>query len=115
MEKFAEIREILAKNLKNQRKKSGYTQEKFAEVSGLSIQTINDIEGRRKWVSDKTLSKLSQALNIECYQLLIPDYKVSKKEAVPAQKLMSLMKELKKDVSSRIDDHFTEFLKIGGK
>jgi transcriptional regulator with XRE-family HTH domain len=55
-----EIRLILAKNLKEQRKKLGLSQEKFAEISGLSIQTVNDIESCRKWICDKTMTKLSQ-------------------------------------------------------
>ena len=109
-----EIRNILAKNLKEQRRKIGFSQEKFAEISGLSVQTINDIEGGRKWVSDKTITKLSAALHIECYQLLVPDYKgQNRKEANLTKRLLELMKELKKSANSDIEDHFTEFLKSG--
>ena len=114
-DKPAEIRGILAKNLKLQRKKIGYTQERFAEISGLSIQTINDIEGGRKWVSDKTLTKLSIALNIECHQLLIPEFKGGKKEAISAKNLLGLMKNIKKIVAFQIDEQFTNFLKQGEK
>jgi len=107
-----EIRRILSKNLKEQRKKLGYSQERFAEISGLSIQTINDIEGGRKWISDKTITKLSAALHIDCYQLLIPDFaSQNKKETTSTQHLLGLMKKLKKSVDSQIDDHFTDFLK----
>jgi len=94
------------------RKKLGYSQEKLAEISGLSVQTINDIEGGRKWVSDKTISKLSAALQIECYQLLLPEFKKhSRKEINSTQQLLELMKNLKKSVDSQIDDHFISFLK----
>ena len=107
-----EIRTILAKNLKERRKKSGLSQEKFAEISGLSIQTINDIEGGRKWVSDKTITKLSSALNIECYQLLLPKLaNRHKKEINPAQQMWGLMKKIKKSVDSQIETHFIDFLK----
>jgi len=107
-----EIRSILAKNLKEQRNKLGLSQEKFAEISGLSIQTINDIEGCRKWVSDKTITKLSLALNLECYQLLLPKLTIKrKKEKNSTQKLWDLMKTLKKSVDSQIVSHFTEYLK----
>ena len=110
--KSLEIRGILARNLKEKRKKMGYSQEKFAEISGLSVQTVNDIEGGRKWVSDKTISKLAAALQIECYQLLIPEYKTqNKKEANSTQQLLELMKKLKKSVDFQIDDHFIGFLK----
>jgi len=66
------LREILASNVKKERKKLGLTQEKLAEIADLSTQTINDIEGCRMWVSDKTITKLALVLRVEVYQLLIP-------------------------------------------
>jgi len=110
--KTPEIRSILANNLKEQRKKMGLSQEKFAEISGLSIQSINDIEGCRKWVSDKTITKLSKALNLECYQLLMPKLTIKrKKEKNSTQQLWDLMKNLKKSVDAQIVSNFTEYLK----
>jgi len=111
---FPEIRSILAKNLKEQRKKMGLSQERFAEISGLSIQTINDIEGGRKWVSDKTMTKLSTALNLECYQLLLPKLETQPKKAINStQQLLGLMKTLKKNIDTQITTHFTDFIKTG--
>jgi len=66
------LREILSSNIKKERKKLGLTQEKLAEYAELSAQTINDIEGCRMWVSDKTITKLARILHVEVYQLLIP-------------------------------------------
>jgi len=66
------LREILSKNIKVERKKLGLTQEKLAEMAELSAQTVNDIEGCRMWVSDKTITKLAKILHMEVYQLLIP-------------------------------------------
>jgi transcriptional regulator with XRE-family HTH domain len=107
-----EIRTILAKNLKEQRKKLGLSQEKFAEITGLSIQTINDIEGGRKWVSDKTITKLSAVLNMECYQLLLPKLaNQNKKEIISTQQMWGLMNKIKKSVDSQIETHFIDFLK----
>ena len=37
-----EIRDILSKNIKQQRKNLGFTLEKLAELFGLDVQTIND-------------------------------------------------------------------------
>jgi transcriptional regulator with XRE-family HTH domain len=67
-----ELRKTLALNIKKQRKILGLTQEKLAEASNLSFQTINDIEGCRMWVSDKTINKLSQVLFMDAYQLFSP-------------------------------------------
>jgi DNA-binding XRE family transcriptional regulator len=66
------LRKILSSNVKKHRKKLGLSQEKLAETANLSSQTINDIEGCRMWVSDKTIIKLATVFNIEAYQLLVP-------------------------------------------
>ena len=66
------LREILSFNIKRERKRLGLTQEKLAEYAELSAQTINDIEGCRMWVSDKTITKLAGILRVEVYQLLLP-------------------------------------------
>jgi transcriptional regulator with XRE-family HTH domain len=67
------LQRILAGNIRKYRKKFGYTQEKLAEKAGLSAQTLNDIEGCRRWVSPRTMSRLAQVLNIAEYQLLVPE------------------------------------------
>ena len=67
-----ELRKTLSFNIKKQRKILGLTQEKLAEATGLSFQTINDIEGCRMWVSDKTIIKLAQVLYIDIHQLFAP-------------------------------------------
>jgi transcriptional regulator with XRE-family HTH domain len=67
------IRKILAENIKKYRKSFGYSQEKLAEKTGLSAQTLNDIEGCRRWISSKTMTKLANALNVAEYQLLVPE------------------------------------------
>ena len=67
-----QLRKLLSSNIKKQRKILGLTQEKLAEAANLSFQTINDIEGCRMWVSDKTILKLTQVLHMEAYQLLEP-------------------------------------------
>jgi len=106
------IRLTLAQNLKAQRNKLGFSQKRLAKISDLSIQTINDIEGGRRWVSDKTITKLSIALNVECYQLLIPDY-FNNKIASPTKNLMKLKANMHKSVNNIIDAQFTDFIKTG--
>jgi len=67
-----DLRRTLSLNIKKQRKILGLTQEKLAETADLSSQTINDIEGCRMWVSDKTILKLAKVLHIDAYQLFEP-------------------------------------------
>jgi len=67
-----DLRRTLSINIKKQRKILGLTQEKLAEAADLSSQTINDIEGCRMWVSDKTILKLAKILHMDAYQLFEP-------------------------------------------
>jgi transcriptional regulator with XRE-family HTH domain len=108
------IRRILSLNIKNRRKILGISQEKLAEIAGISVQTVNAIEGCRKWVSDKTIKKLSLALQVEDYQLLIPFHTESKNSAIPSdytEMLQGLKEDIKKNVDVLLDLQFNEVLK----
>lgn len=82
------LREILSNNIKKERKKLGLTQEKLAEIAELSSQTINDIEGCRMWVSDKTMSKLAKVLHVEAYQLLFSE---------PSNETLTIMEDFNRE------------------
>jgi transcriptional regulator with XRE-family HTH domain len=84
------IRKVLAGNIKKYRKNLGYSQEKLAEKTGLSAQTLTDIEGCRRWVSALTMTKLARALHVAEYQLLVPESGDSS-ENPPGSSLRSLI------------------------
>lgn len=71
-DKIEILRKTLSANIKKHREQLSLTQEKLAEISGISSNMINDIEGCRTWISDKTLIKLAAALKVETYRLFIP-------------------------------------------
>jgi transcriptional regulator with XRE-family HTH domain len=104
-EKEPELRRILAANLKEQRKLLGLSQEKLAEMAGLSWQTINSIECHRTWVSDKTLESLADSLGIETFQLLLPVKNTSPAGLSPAEALRKLAK-----AKRAFDDTFNSIL-----
>jgi transcriptional regulator with XRE-family HTH domain len=66
------LRETISANIKKHRENQGLTQEKLAEKAGISANMVNDIEGCRTWISDKTLVNLASALKIEIYRLFLP-------------------------------------------
>jgi len=66
------LRQILSTNLKEQRKIIGVSQEKLAEMAGLSWQTVNSLECQRTWVSDTTLEAIAKVFKIDTFQLLVP-------------------------------------------
>lgn len=69
-----DLKEILSKNIKKYRK-GKFTQETLAEAINVSAQNINDIEGKRRWPREETLVKIAKVLEIEVYQLFIPEDK----------------------------------------
>lgn len=63
--------DIMRKNIKDYRKKLGYTQEQLAELSDLSVSYIKQIESKKEFknVSLTTLLKLSKTLEISIHDL----------------------------------------------
>jgi transcriptional regulator with XRE-family HTH domain len=98
------IRKVLAGNIKRYRKNLGYSQEKLAEKAGLSAQTLNDIEGCRRWVSAVTMTKLAQALHVAEYQLLVPEHGQTT-EKPPRSSLRSLI-SLQNNIINTINIQF---------
>jgi len=104
----AQVKELLALNIKILRKKMGLSQEKLAETADLSTQSISDIEGLRTWVSDKALERLAKALNVEIFQLFIPenDGKENNSELFLYNRLMNLRTAMKEDIDKRLDQFY---------
>lgn len=69
-----ELKSVFSENIKKYRN-GKFTQESLAEKIGVSSQNINDIEGKRRFPRTDTLVKIAEALNIEVYQLFIPQDK----------------------------------------
>ena len=63
------IRDILANNLKENRKKNGISQAKLAEKAGISTQYIAMIELSRQFPTPEVLEKIACALGVEAYEL----------------------------------------------
>jgi transcriptional regulator with XRE-family HTH domain len=87
------LRDILANNLKENRKKCGISQSKLAEKAGISTQYIAMIELSRQFPTPETLERIAAALNIEAYELF----------AVPATPESS-MERLHKDIIKEIKE-----------
>jgi transcriptional regulator with XRE-family HTH domain len=105
---MARVKELLALNIKKLRKKTGLSQEKLAEITNLSAQSISDIEGRRTWVSDKTLEKLANAFGVDIFQLFIPQNESdeSEPELLLYNQLVKLRITIKEDIDKRLDQFY---------
>jgi transcriptional regulator with XRE-family HTH domain len=63
------IRQILAKNMKEYRRKRGYSQVKLAEQADVSPQYIAMIEMCSKFPKPEMLERLAAALGVETHRL----------------------------------------------
>jgi transcriptional regulator with XRE-family HTH domain len=67
-----EIRALLAENIKKYRNKRGWSQLYLAEKLDISANFLSEIETGKGWVSPLTLSKLTNVLEIEVFELFQP-------------------------------------------
>jgi transcriptional regulator with XRE-family HTH domain len=93
------IRDILADNLRENRRKCGVSQAKLAEKAGISTQYIAMIELSRQFPTPEVLERIAAALDIEAYELF----------AVPPSPESS-MERLHQDIIKDIRQVFVEML-----
>ena len=70
--KDSEIQTRLAENLRRIRKSQHLTQFDLAEKAKISDETIKNIELCKTWTSEKTLSQITDALDIDIHSLFLP-------------------------------------------
>lgn len=70
-----DMRRLVGRNVKRIRLKNGWTQERFAEISGFTQQYISGLEQGRRNPTVVTVFELAQALGVGHEQLVAPgDY-----------------------------------------
>jgi transcriptional regulator with XRE-family HTH domain len=87
-----ELREILSRNIKRFRGRRSWSQAALAEKTEISTNFLSDIETGKGWVSPLTLVKLAKVLNIEVYELFMPEGK-------PKDEIKGIVTKITKDIS----------------
>ena len=95
------IREILAENIKKNRSLRGYSQDKMAELAGISSQYLATIETCRKFPTPEVMECIAHALEIETYELFSYSTK-------PEKELNKLRQEIISEVVNTIRQCFQE-------
>ena len=67
---MSNVRKILAKNMKDARKRLGFSQIRLAEHAQLSVSFIGEIELGKKFPSAEKLERLGKALGMRPYELI---------------------------------------------
>ena len=88
------IREILAANLKENRRKLGMTQEELAEKAGVSTHYIAMIETCKKYPKPDMLENLAKTLKIEPYKLFSVEHDPNKPLERLHQKIIIDVKQI---------------------
>jgi len=68
------IKTLLGKRIKELRKKRGLTQETLAEYANIEIPSLSNIENGKNYPNYGTLEKISNALDVNPYELYLFDY-----------------------------------------
>jgi transcriptional regulator with XRE-family HTH domain len=68
---MANLRDILANNLRENRKRCGLSQAKLSEKANISTQYIAMIEVSRKFPTPEMLERIAKALEIEAHELFL--------------------------------------------
>jgi len=93
------IRDILAGNLRENRRRCGFSQSKLAERAGISTQYIAMIELTKQFPTPEVLQRIATALGVEAYELF----------AVPPSPESS-MERLHKDIIREVREVIVEVL-----
>ena len=94
-----EIQQRVSENLRKIRKGKKMTQLDLAIKSDLSEAMIKNIELNRSWPSEKTLSQITNALEIDVYRLFLPLTIDPEKE-----------KEIKLSIKENVAEAFTKYM-----
>jgi transcriptional regulator with XRE-family HTH domain len=98
---MANIREVLANNIKKYRRISGFSQDKLAELAGISSQYLATVETCRKFPTPEVLDRLAEALGIETHELFTFD-------PTPQNELEKLRQDIIEEVVKTIKQSFAE-------
>lgn len=99
-----EIKKRLGENIKTLRKAKNLTQAQLAEIADVSDDTIKSLEQGRTWLSDKTLSQITEALDVDVVQLFMPTGDSFKTTKEP-------FSQLKNAIATDIRNYVEEILK----
>ena len=76
-----DMRKLVGRNFGRLRREKGFTQERFAEVSGFTQQYVSGLERGRRNPTVVTLFHLASALGISHIDLVLPDDESSNERA----------------------------------
>ena len=81
-----DMRRLVGRNSARLRQQKGFTQERFAEVSGVTQQYVSDLERGRRNPTVVTLYHLASALGVSPVELVMPDDEARREDVKPSKR-----------------------------
>ncbi len=95
-----ELANLYGDNIRRIRQKKGFSQDSLSEKAEISPGFLSEIENHKKTGTFDTLAKIAEALDVEPYELLLPQNYC---ENLDSKKTKLLMKQLRKNVCDTMD------------
>ena len=109
MEDKKQINTLVGQNIKRERERAGYTQERFSELIGIGPKSLSAIERGMVGVSLALLLRITNLLSISTDTILLPAHDKNDVEDLTArlQKLSPRQYELARDLVYKLLECFT--------
>ena len=108
------VRQIFAKNLKENRRKCGFSQEMLAEKAGVSTHYISMIELARNFPKSEVIERLAGALSIEVHELFIVTHSPADELEKLHQSIITVIKQtVSESIAASVESSFGKMIKAG--
>jgi len=107
-DKMRKIRDILAENLKKNRRLRGLTQEQLAERADVSSHYVAMVETRKTFPKPEMLERFAKTLGIEPYQLFAVENDLNDPNERLYKKMVTEMKHIALDIKQSVRETLRE-------
>jgi len=107
-DKMRKIRDILAENLKKNRRLRGLTQEQLAEKAGVSSHYVAMVETCKTFPKPEMLERFAKTLGIEPHQLFAVENDTNEPNEHLYKKIVTEMKHMALDIKQSVKETVRE-------
>ena len=114
-DKMIRIRDILAENLKKNRRLRGFTQEQLAEKADVSSHYVAMVETCKTFPKPEMLERFAETLGIEPYQLFAVENDLNDQNDRLYKKIVAEMKHIALDIKQSVKETINEVGRLANR